>query len=159
MPICPKCKKDVKRKGGACPACGQALSMHNGRYYREEDGSPPLAILRKWDELMSIRTSKLQGMPVIVRTSPKTTRYRRELAAAERLLECTGGDLDIVLLTLDVLFSNPQFERSSRIGLAFLHDFDVGLIVAAKLREKHQQAQDRADAAFDQVTGGEDLFA
>ncbi len=158
MPNCPNCKKDVKRNGGACPECGQALSLHNGRYYREEDGSPAVKILRKWDELMSIRTSKLQGMPVTMRTSPKTTKYRRELAAAEGLLECAKGDLDMVLFTLEVLFTNPQFERHSRVGLAFLHDFDVGLMVAEGLREKQRQAQNRADVAFDQIMGSEDLF-
>ncbi len=159
MPICPQCKKDVRRKDGACPECGTELAIYNGRYYRTEDGNPAQAVLKHFEYLVSRQASKNQNMPVVFHISKKTARYKRELVEAERIIEICEGDLEIAKLTLWVLFNNDQMSyktRTSLIGVAA--DFELGLAIARGIKAKKEAEVQKANAAFQQVMNKEDIF-
>jgi hypothetical protein len=161
MPICPSCKADVKRKGGACPLCGTELLIHQGQYYRAEIGSPAQAILNAFEEWVSRQSSKAQNMPIVFHISKKTPQYRRELVEAERLLAICDGDLDLVLLTLTVLFENKQFSFKTRSSLVGLNnkDFPLAQAIAKAIHTKQLDAADKAGQAFELVLNKEDIFA
>ena len=72
-PTCPECKKPIKaRKRGACPHCDVALMLYKGYYYREEQGTPTLAILAAFERYVSQQLSKKQGKAIPYHISKKT---------------------------------------------------------------------------------------
>ncbi len=146
---------------GACPVCGQALSIHNGRYYREEDGAPNIALLRTFESLLTTRLRYVQqDSTITLRISSKTPQYRRELAAAERLLEQAEGDLDLARLTLKVLFENPQFKRKSYLTMVYMDsDFFIALAVARSVQARMSLDNQRAASAFEKIMAQDDLFS
>lgn len=143
MPICPSCKGEFRqRKEGACPGCGAEVNVYSGRWFREEDGAPTVAIIKHLEKRVSDKHSVGRPTRVNYKISPKGARYTRELVTAERLLEAAGWDLDLVLAAIDLLFDDLQFNFKNRVSLIGI-ETDFGLALA--ISEATRAAQDEQD--------------
>ena len=158
---CPQCGKPVKaRKKGACPHCGTALLTYKGRYYREEQGTPTVAILSAFERYASQQISKKQGRQINFHISKKTPQYRRELVYCERLLEACDGSLDTALLILEVAFLNQQFSWKNRSSLAsVLNEFSMLDAVAQAVQIERSKKVARNETVANELDGREDVFA
>lgn len=160
MPICPTCKKDTHLKKGACAICGQALAVYNGMYYRDDLGSPTIALLEKFEHMVSVQTSKKQGASIVFRVPRKSGLYKRELVEAQRLLDLCGGDYDLAEITLQVLFENKQFAfktRTTLIGLG--RDFVLAQAVAEHIMEMARKKSALEESVFEKLEAREDVWA
>ena len=159
-PTCPECKKPIKtRKRGACPLCGTALMLYKGFYYREEQGTPTLAILAAFERYVSQQLSKKQGKVIPFHISKKTPQYRRELVECERLLKTCDGDLDLALLALEVAFGNQQFSWKNWFSISAINStINVVLAVALAVKEERDQKEAQNVSVADELSSMEDLF-
>ena len=160
-PTCPECKRPVKaRKRGACPNCGTTLMLYKGYYYREEQGTPTLAILAAFERYVSQQLSKKQGKPIPFHISKKTPQYRRELVECEHLLKTCNGDLDLVLLVLEVAFGNQQFRWKNWFSISAINSaVNVILAVALAVKEERDKKDAQNVSVADELSSMEDLFA
>ena len=158
---CPQCGKPVKaRKKGACPHCETALLTYKGRYYREEQGTPTVAILSAFERYASQQISKKQDKTINFHISKKTPQYRRELVDCERLLEACDGSLDMALLILEVAFLNKQFSWKNRSSLAsVLNEFSMLDAVAQAVQIERSKKVARNETVANELDGREDVFA
>lgn len=151
---CPACHQEVKRVKGKCsnPECKTPLELFKGRLYRKEDGAPNVKILKRFEELVrSSMSMKANGRPVPFYISPRIpSLYRRETIAAETLLELTDGDIQLVLDTLETMFSDKDWawkQYSSMVGM-FTNDFNQAMAKTVAMQEARQaEAQKKQDVA------------
>ncbi len=146
MPACPNCKTDItKRVAGACPACQTPVELYKGFYYRTSDGNPAEKLMAAWEERVTTWTSKQVGKQVdAFHVSKKTPAYKREMAAAERLLADCEGNLALALRTLEVLYTHQKFAFKGYTSLTYMtKDWPVAKLMAQTLlrEEAKQEAQ------------------
>jgi hypothetical protein len=101
--------------------------------------SPVAAIIDHFEQLVSAQFSKGRATRVPFSISRKTDRYPRECLAANKLLQVTEWDLDLVLDTLNMLFTHEKFAWKTRSSLMFLeNDFTLAMamVQASKLAEE-----------------------
>lgn len=141
MPICPECRTEQQqRKAGACPNCGTQVEAHKGYWYRTDLGSPTVALVSKFEKLVSKQIETKFSIP---RKSPQ---YRRELVAAQRYLDRAEGNFEVAAEALEILFTDKRFSWKTRTTLMYIGtDFNVALAIAQhneKLRiEKNKRAR------------------
>lgn len=159
MPVCPGCKTEqTRRVAGRCPSCGLPIEAHKGFWYRTEIGSPTQAVLQHFEGWVSKVLSKGRQTPVIFSVPRKSSRYKRELVAAERLLRHTDGDFDLVIETIDLLFTDRRFSKSRNTLLWLESDFLTALAVAQANRESRGKKEELENKAYDAVMNREQLF-
>lgn len=159
MPICPGCKTEqTRRVADRCPNCGLPVQVHKGYWYRAGIGTPPAAVLEHFEAWVSKILSKGRQTPVVYMVPRKSSRYRRELVAAERLLKHTDGDFDLVTETLDLLFTDRRFMKNRNTLLWLESDFLTAMAVAQANREAANNKAKRENDAFDAVMNREQLF-
>lgn len=159
--ICPACSNEFKRRSGeSCPSCGEELLLHAGYAFRASDGSPPQRVVVEFEKLLSQQISARQRMHVPFRFPRKSSAYKLELAQAERFLQQVDYDLDLVLRTLDVLFTNKQFSFKTRSSmLQLVRDFPVATAIATAIRARASEAQNRQNEMLQDVLSRPDIFA
>ncbi len=160
MRPCPRCHQDIKRrKDDACPNCGQAISLYRGHYYRAEDGAPNMAIIARFEELVSKQLSKLQNTSIPFRLNRKSSAFRIELVVAERILESCEFDLDLALRTLTELFTNQLWSWKSRTSLRQIMTDLPGALAIARVAAQMEMARYARELALgDQLAMKEDIF-
>lgn len=161
MPVCPQCKTEQsKRKAGGCPNCGTPVDVHGGRWYRRSHNAPNVQIVRRFEKNVSHKLSAGRTTPVIFAIPERSTRYKRELKHAEKLLQDANGDLDLVLEALDILFSDAKFSWKNRTSLLFLHsDYDAAVALANANRTQRQAATEKLRRAAERVLQSENVFS
>lgn len=161
MAACPKCKQEItKRKMGRCPHCYTPVEMHGGFYYRTEDGSPTDVVVKHFEGLIRKKVSKMAGQYVSFYFPRKGQRWKRELVAAERLLQDTEGDLPLVLETLDFLFTSKEYGWRTRDSLIPIErEFLTVLPVVKHFREQEKLKKTQEQQALKQVLDKEDIFS
>ena len=160
MPICPSCKQEFdRRKNGECPGCGTAVQNYNGRWYREEIGSPTIAILEHFEKRVSMKQRAERDAPVNYRIPRKGDRFRRELVVAERLLD-SADDIDVVLKTIDFLFDDRQFNFKSRSSLMGIEkDFGLAMAIVIAVQEAEEAKRKQDTSAIDKILRRENIFS
>lgn len=159
MPTCPSCHTEFRqRKDGGCPACGMALQIWKGHAFREELGSPNVALLVHFEHLVSDRTSKKQNKMVIFQVPRKTGRYQRELIEAERLLAQCDYDYDLAKEAVSTLFTNRQFYRNYTSLMGIIGDFTLALSIVNADRVTREAVDARQVGIFEQVMNRDNLF-
>jgi len=161
MPLCPACHTEqARRVRGACPSCGARVEAYNGRWYRAEIGSPTLAILRHFEARVSQTLSQGKPAPVVFAIPRKGLRFRRELVAAERLLEYAEGDYDLAIAAVDLLFDERKFNWKTRDSLLWLErEFLLALAIARANRLAQAQAERAVEQALFDILAREDVFS
>jgi hypothetical protein len=161
MPNCPACHEEfARRKEGCCPLCGVELQAYKGVYFRADVGNPVEAIVKAFEVLVSQQTSKKQGIPVSFRFPRKSNAYRMELVYAQHLLSACEYDLDLVLESLNVAFTNKQFEFKTRTSLAHINkDLPLMSAIAYAIIQKRKEGEAQSSTAFAALSEREDIFA
>jgi hypothetical protein len=158
---CPACTIEFsRRQDGCCPNCGEELLIHKGYAFRASDGAPNVKIVLEFEKLVSQNLSAAQRMEVPFRIPRKSAQYRVELAQAEKLLEMTDYDIDIVLRTLDVLFTNKRFSFKTRSSLTqVMRDWPVGMAIAKAIKQREATQMSAQERNLASVMSREDIFA
>lgn len=159
MPLCPQCKTEQDRRvRGKCPSCGTEVSAHKGQWYRSEIGSPTLGILHAFEDHMSRRMST-DAKKVDFRIPQKSSTYKRELVAIERLLGLCDHDYDLVIETLDLMFTHPKFSRKNYTSLLWVEPIFLQAMAIAKAdREVVEKKVSVEDHYAKQVASNPKLF-
>lgn len=154
MPTCPACQTEqARRVNGTCPACHVPVEIHQGRWFLTGTGSPSEAILKHFEALTS---QKLKAPFSVAR---KSARYKRELVAANRLLDQADFDLPLVKDTLDILFSHKMFIWKNYTTLMWLDpDYTAALAIAKKNRRAKQDESQRERDALRRTSQKENIF-
>ena len=158
---CPACTIEFsRRQDGCCPNCGEELLIHKGYAFRASDGTPNTKIVLEFEKLVSQNLSAAQHMEVPFRIPRKSAQYRVELAQAEKLLEMTDYDIDIVFRTLDVLFTNRRFSFKTRSSLMqVMRDWPVGMAIARAIKQREATQMSDQERNLASVMSREDIFA
>jgi len=161
MPTCPNCHtQQTKRKGGACPECGVEVQLYKGEWYRASIGSPTVAILHRFERLVSDQLSAGRQTRVVFTVPPKHYTYPIELKTAERLLSTADNDIDLVFEAFDVLFTDTRFNWKKRQSLRHLStDFLTALALALANRQDKEKLKDKERRTVSAVLDREDIFA
>jgi hypothetical protein len=158
--LCPKCKQDVvRRTGGRCPHCQVELSTYKGRWYRTNIGSPSVSVLDHFVKLATDQANKNRTTAKVSLAIPKkSSLYRRSLVVAERLLELCDGDYELVIETLNVLFTNSRFSWKQH-NFIYIEDSFIAAqaFAVARIKEKLLQ-KSLADKAIKSLPR-EDVFS
>src|SRR5690554_6226398 len=121
MPVCPVCRTEgTKRIAGGCPNCGARVDVYKGRWYRSSLGSPSAALVKHLEERVSQVLSYHRVNPVTFSIPKRGLRYKRELVAAERLLDLADGNFDLAKDALDILFDDKKFNWKTRDSLIYI---------------------------------------
>jgi hypothetical protein len=160
MAVCPYCKTDqTKRKGDACPNCGGEVEIYKGFWFRSGLGSPTVAILERFEDLVSRRLGEGRQLKVSFSIPRKGLRYKRELVVAERLLVSAGYDFDLVLACLEILFTDKEFSWKARDTLLYIEtDFNTALAIARAIRSKEEANRLIEQRALESILNQEDIF-
>jgi len=161
MPVCPACKTDQKqRTNGACPNCGTRVNIVNGYWFREDLGSPNLALLHYFEDRVSEQLTNERGYPVFFNIPPKGLSYKRELVTAERMIQTSGYDYELAEAAIDVLFDDKQFSWKTKQSLLYLvKDFNLALALAKGKLQAEKEAQDKENKVVDDINSMEDIFS
>ena len=157
---CPQCHEQVKkRKNEACPHCGQAISLYQGKYYRTEDGAPPMQIIAAFEDYVHKFLSKKQNIAIPFRLSRKGNKWAMELKTAERIIEECDNDLDLALRTIKELFENQLWSWKSRASLTHLtKDLPAAMAVAKVAQQTAMAEYVREQVIAIQLENKEDVF-
>jgi hypothetical protein len=160
MPPCPQCHNEItKRKNDACPICGQAISLHQGHFFRTEDGARNMAIITTFEKLAGQQLSRANNRPTPFRFNRKSPSFRVEQKTAERILAECEFDLDLANRTLAELFHNPAWSWKTRASLSHLtKDLPAALAIARVAADLASQDQARQMKLADQLACKEDVF-
>ena len=160
MPVCPACQEWSRaRKNGACPKCGVEVETFNGVWYRESIGNPTLYIVRHFEKRVSDKNS--DGRPVRVNyTIPqKGHRWKRELIVVEQLLEASDFDVDLVIMTIDLLFEDKSFNFKNRTSfLGIQADYGLALAIARAQLDARRQENAKKQNTLEKLHAREDIF-
>ncbi len=162
MPACPNCHEEItKRKDGACPFCETPVELYKGFYYRTDDGNPAEKLMAAWEERVTTWTSKQVGTQVdAFHVSKKTPAYKREMAAAERILADCEGDLALALKTIEVLFTHQKFSYKSYTSLTYMaKDWPVAKLMAQTIMKEESKRQERSQRTLEKIEQEEDIWA
>jgi hypothetical protein len=108
---------------------------------------------------VSKQQTERQGIKVGFKFSRKTPQYKREIVEAERILEICDGDLDLVLETFAILFTNKDFSFKTRNSLLPIQrDFMLSLAVAQGIRAEKEKQRQKAVSNIDRVARRENIF-
>lgn len=155
MPSCPACHTDqTRRVNGTCPACHVPVEIHQGRWFLAGTGSPSEAILKHFEALVSKKLKAPFNVP------RKSSRYRRELVHANRLLEQADFDLALVKDAIDILFSHKMFIWKNYSTLLWLNpDYSVALAIAKKNKQESTDVNKREQDALRKARQKENIFS
>lgn len=161
MPVCPACKTEQKkRKDGACPNCGARIEIHDGLWFHLGTGSPSLKVVRHLEKCITDSVNKGREKKIIFTIPEKSAQFKRELVTASRYIDQAGGDVDLVIEALDILFAHKRFSwRSWNSLLQMMRDLPLAITIAQANREL-VLARSRVDStAFQSVMQKENIFA
>lgn len=161
MPICPECKTDQpKRKDGRCPACSTPVEIHKGYWFRTEIGSPTVALVELFENLVSEWQSNKRRLNVVWKIPRKSGRYKLELVSAERLLELAEYNYELAEKSLRFLFTDSQFNWKNRNTLVYIDaDFVIALSVVRPMLEAKQEKESKSLKVLRQIEEMDDLFS
>lgn len=150
MPICPKCKteNDRRGRGGVCPNCGVSVTLYDGGWFITGEDSPVNTFIKKYEQLYSLYITK--GKQSNAWKIPKT-KVAREMAQAKRIIsEICGGDLELALKSLEILFTDKRWSYRNYSTLLFtINDLYSSKVVAEELlnREKKKEEEENKSIA------------
>jgi hypothetical protein len=134
--------------------------VYNGHWYPAGEGSPVERVIRSFEERVSLQQSNKRKMDIHFTFPRQSAGFKREQAAAARLLDAAEFDLDLFDATMDVLFTHKDFSWKVRTSLMHIEkDFVLAKAIVLALRK-----QAAAKAAVEQQTlrtiqDREDIFS
>lgn len=160
MPICPTCKKEsARRKNEGCPECGQLVEVHDGHWFKYGTGSPAARLLHEFENRVSQQLSASRGVRVLFSIDAKGPRYKREMSAAHQMLVECKYDLDLALATLDILFTDNDFNWKTRSSMLDLYrDIPRAIAIATAILTEAQTEAQKNTALFNKLMAEEDIF-
>lgn len=160
MPVCPVCKTEQKkRKNDACPNCGTRIEIHDGLWYHLGSGSPSLRIVRHLEKRVTESVNRGRERKIIFTIPEKSAQFKRELVTASRYIDQAGGDVDLVIETLDILFTHKRFSWRSWTSLIGMRDFSLALAIAKANRDQVAAKNTASSTAYQTVMQKENIFA
>ena len=160
MPVCPACKTEQKkRKDGACPNCGARIEIHDGLWFHLGTGSPSLKVVRHLEKCITDAVNKGRERKIIFTIPEKSAQFKRELVTASRYIDQAGGDVDLVIDALDILFTHKRFSWRSWNSLIGMRDFSLALAIAKANREQALARNIASNTAYQAVMQKENIFA
>jgi len=128
------------------------VSAYNGAWFRTVLGSPTVALVEHLEKRVTHRQSAMRGTFVYYTIPRKGTRWTRELVSAERLLKLADMDYDLAAETIDLLFSDKQFNFKTNDSLMYLDkDFTLALAIVKAERAARAAKNTTATAAFERA--------
>jgi hypothetical protein len=154
MPICPNCKEEFpRRKSGACPGCRTPVKIYDGGWYLLTDDAPNIALLNTWEQQLSERTKTNFSIP------RKSSRYKREAAVAQRLLDEAEGDLTVAETAMDILHTHKDFSWKTYTSLLSVEkDWLVALFMARTTLEEEARREEARRQRANELEHMEDIW-
>jgi len=161
MPTCPACKEDSpRRKNEACPKCNQLVEVHDGHWFKYGTGSPAAVLLREFEDRVTQQLTLQRNKKMTFSIQKKSPRYRREMAAANQMLVECGHDLDLAIATMEVLFTDNDFNWKTRSTMLNLYgDIPRALAIATATLNEQLEAEQKNAALFNKLMEEEDIFS
>ena len=161
--ICPECKQpQTKRKDGCCPECWTPVRIFRTKdgdsiWVREGADTPPVELMNYWQEIMSRRLSKDNGIQVPFHIHPykHKAKYNREVALAERLLVSADWDMEVAKRALSKVVKEAY---KAPVTLAWVMDTyltNVFIVQAEIQNEKLPSMEERTHKA---ILSGENVW-
>lgn len=148
MAICPKCKAEhTKRgKGGVCPSCRTPITIHEGVWFDTSGESPTTIFINEYEQHYSrwLTNGKSSNSWKI----PKRHIPRETKQASRIILEVCGGDLELALRSLEILFTDKRWSFRNYSTLLFM----ISEIHATKVVAQAQLEQERTKKREAQAT-------
>jgi hypothetical protein len=132
--------------------------MYKGNWFREGSGTPPTMFLEHFEGWVSKVMTKNAEIPVVFRVPRKSARYRREVAAAENLIQLSENDLTLAQEALDLLFTDRRLIKNRHTVLWLESDFLVAVAKAKANRQAKLQKEQVEKTAFEDAINREKLF-
>jgi len=118
-----------------------------------------VALLKHFEKRVSQALSYNRSVPVVFAIPRRSSTYRRELVAAERLLFNAEGDFDLAIEAVNLLFDDRRYNWKTWDSLLGMErSFLAALAIARANRQAKSQQRQREKELVDKLFQGEDIF-
>lgn len=122
--------------------------------------APTVHILKHFEKRVSAVLSIGKEEPAIYSIPRKSSRYKRELVTADRLLAMADYDISLVTDCIDQLFNNPKFSwRTWESLMQAEGTFVMALAIVQADRASAVRIAKREQLVLSQINQTEDIFA